>query len=103
VGPPGTEFLFVCVAHSHKPTLADVAGLFTLTRPWPALPPGVIVQVSRAKVELRPVPSSGLSRVGDPVPSGLREVEARLEALRQQLPAGIDLVAGLAFPHVRGD
>jgi serine/threonine-protein kinase len=96
VGPPGTEFIFVCGRRSAPVDVAAVQALCGETR-LPKLRNLSLVYVTRDAVTLDEGKDSGASihRQPDPDP----EVRSRLEALRVRLREDYEIVAGVAFQH----
>jgi tRNA A-37 threonylcarbamoyl transferase component Bud32 len=96
VGPPGTEFLFVCGRRSAPVDVAAVRDLCGAT-PLPRLHDQAVVHVAREATTLDQGKDAGgiLPRQRDTD----AEVRSRLEALRVRLRQDYEIVAGVAFRH----
>jgi hypothetical protein len=93
-GPPGTEFLLVCASRSGPVRRDVVEDLFAGERPWPELPPTVVMRMDRDTVEFEKLRGMEVSR-DDPI--GI--IQARMEKLRLKLRDHFEFLAGVAYAH----
>jgi tRNA A-37 threonylcarbamoyl transferase component Bud32 len=96
VGPPGTEFIFVCGRRSGPVDVAAVRALCGETA-LPKLHDQSVVHVTRKATTLDQ--GKGGGSVLPRQPDWDAEVRRRLEALRVRLRDDYEIVAGVAFKH----
>jgi hypothetical protein len=97
VGPPGTEFVLVCVGRAGPISRAEVTSALGDSRPWPRLPERVLLTVDREGVRAEaPGASRGIGAIRPGLLTGLLDP---LDRLRTRLNGRVTFLAGVAFPH----
>src|SRR5262249_37449414 len=98
VGPPGTEFVLVCIGRGGPIRRAEGAANLDAGHPWPALPGRAPLTGGRdGGREEAPRPERGL---GATRPGLLAGIRPPLERLHANLRGRVAFLAGVAFAHV---
>jgi predicted Ser/Thr protein kinase len=93
-GPPGTEWLFLCVRHSAAIEPKELQRLLRGGLAWPELPVDTLLLLDRKGAHWHG--SRGPGRLHDRPENA---ITARAETLRSELAKRFDVVLGVAFPH----
>ncbi len=96
-GPPGTEFVLVCVRRDKPVTRREIEAILKAGGPLPPLPDRVMLRLRSHDVEPAVPPIS--RSIGAPVESDLSAALSPLRTLQRKLQDDTTFLSGVAFPH----
>jgi hypothetical protein len=97
-GKPGTEVILLCASRNGSPGQTDLEPVFADSAAWPDMPSSGLLEFDSAAVRFRVLRGPG----SEDRPRPEEPVCQRAEELRNCLSEiGIELFAGVAFPHVK--